>query len=405
MEDINMANNKKHHLKKRGPFWYFRKGDYIKSLETMVLTEAIRLRDDMLENYRMTGRYTNEPEEDKSPSFGSIAKKWAKIHSAKVKFSTWKDYRSAMNAHVLPHFGDTHIEDIGYMDVENFILTLSCSPKRVNNILVPMRSVFKMAFKEGIIEENVMLKVDNQSIEQSDINPFTHEEVVRILNVINPAYRNYTAVLFYSGARSGELNGLKWEDYKLNMKPTPKLYINKTLVGGFEGKPKTKKSKRYIDCLPPVLEALSNHRNSTGDRENIFYTEKGELMNPDHYREVVWRKALIKAKLDYRPPIQTRHTFATMMITAGEDIGWVQKMLGHSSLQMIFNHYYAWIPQKTRKDGSAFMTSFMEEPKTDNKIIRLAKREPLKPEVKVDERKKVVQIRYNTKKRPAEDLP
>ncbi len=35
-------------------------------------------------------------------------------------------------------------------------------------------------------------------------------------------------------------------------------------------------------------------------------------------------------------------------------------MLGHSSLQMIFTRYYAWIPKKTRNDGSAFM-KFAEE--------------------------------------------
>jgi integrase len=78
-------------------------------------------------------------------------------------------------------------------------------------------------------------------------------------------------------------------------------------------------------------------------------------MNLDHFRDVVWKPALKKAGLEYRPPIQTRHTFATMMLSAGEDIGWVQAMLGHSSLQMIFTRYCAWIPRKTRQDGSAFM--------------------------------------------------
>jgi hypothetical protein len=77
-------------------------------------------------------------------------------------------------------------------------------------------------------------------------------------------------------------------------------------------------------------------------------------MNPDHFRDVVWIPALKKADIAYRPPIQTRHTFATMMLSAGEDVGWVQNMLGHSSLQMIFQRYYAWIPQKTRSDGQAF---------------------------------------------------
>jgi integrase len=80
-------------------------------------------------------------------------------------------------------------------------------------------------------------------------------------------------------------------------------------------------------------------------------------MNPDHYRNVIWTKALDKAGLEYRPPIQTRHSFATMMLSAGEDVGWVQNMLGHSSLQMIFTRYFAWVPRKTRNDGAAFMAS------------------------------------------------
>jgi hypothetical protein len=35
-------------------------------------------------------------------------------------------------------------------------------------------------------------------------------------------------------------------------------------------------------------------------------------------------------------------------------------MLGHSSLQMIFTRYYAWIPRSTHKDGLAFMNSVRE---------------------------------------------
>jgi integrase len=72
-------------------------------------------------------------------------------------------------------------------------------------------------------------------------------------------------------------------------------------------------------------------------------------------RKEVWMPALEKAGIDYRPPLQSRHTFATMMLSAGEDVGWIQNMLGHSSLQMIFQRYYAWIPKQTRSDGQAFM--------------------------------------------------
>jgi integrase len=56
--------------------------------------------------------------------------------------------------------------------------------------------------------------------------------------------------------------------------------------------------------------------------------------------------------------MQTRHTFATIMLSEGENIGWIQNMLGHGSLQMIFTKYYAWMPKETRSDGSAMMRAY-----------------------------------------------
>ena len=103
-----------------------------------------------------------------------------------------------------------------------------------------------------------------------------------------------------------------------------------------------------------MLEALAEQRKLTGNNKPIFLTVDGRRMPPDHIRKEVWMPALEKAGIEYRPPLQSRHTFATMMISAGEDVGWVQNMLGHSSLQMIFQRYYAWVPRQTRSDGQAF---------------------------------------------------
>ncbi|MFH1487423.1 MAG: site-specific integrase, partial [Pseudomonadota bacterium] len=224
-----------------------------------------------------------------------------------------------------------------------------------------MRSIFKMAKKQGYVDENVMLDVDNLSVEQPDIFPFTFDEAELIIDSIEPFYRPYTTVRFYTGMRDGEINGLEWLDYKKEMAPNPKLHINKAFVYGQEGRTKTKKSKRYIDCIDLVVAALEEQKKLSGKNKYIFLTEDSSRMNPDHYRNVVWTRALKKAGLDYRPPIQTRHSFATMMLSAGEDIGWVQNMLGHSSLQMIFTRYYAWIPKTTRNDGSAFMQTVVKK--------------------------------------------
>ncbi|MGM0664697.1 MAG: phage integrase central domain-containing protein [Thermodesulfobacteriota bacterium] len=95
-----------------------------------------------------------------------MAQKWYHIRSKQIKASTMRDYRSTMNLHILPRFGNRPIKDITYLEIEEFKAELDRSAKRINNILVPMRSVFSMAFKEGIIKDNVMARVDNLRIEE-----------------------------------------------------------------------------------------------------------------------------------------------------------------------------------------------------------------------------------------------
>ena len=65
--------------------------------------------------------------------------------------------------------------------------------------------------------------------------------------------------------------------------------------------------------------------------------------------------ALKKAGLKPRSLYRTRHTFAALMLDAGELPGWVQKMMGHESLKMILKRYYSYIKNYQRNDGSAFM--------------------------------------------------
>lgn len=67
------------------------------------------------------------------------------------------------------------------------------------------------------------------------------------------------------------------------------------------------------------------------------------------------KPALKKTGLEPRPLYQTRHTFATLMLDGGEHPGWVQKMMGHETMQMIYEKYYSYIKSYERDEGSAFM--------------------------------------------------
>ncbi len=57
---------------------------------------------------------------------------------------------------------------------------------------------------------------------------------------------------------------------------------------------------------------------------------------------------------------QTRHTFASNALTAGEAPSWVAQMLGHTTPEMLFTFYARYIPNRTRRDGSAFASRMAE---------------------------------------------
>ena len=52
---------------------------------------------------------------------------------------------------------------------------------------------------------------------------------------------------------------------------------------------------------------------------------------------------------------QTRHSFASNALAAGEPPSWVAAMLGHTSPEMLFSVYARYIPNRTRRDGSALL--------------------------------------------------
>jgi integrase len=92
---------------------------------------------------------------------------------------------------------------------------------------------------EGIIRDNIMARVDNLRIEEPTINPLSLDEVIKVLECVQPHYRNCLTVLFFTGLRFGEMAALKWKNVQLDMKTAK---ICETLVYGEEGRTKTKKS-------------------------------------------------------------------------------------------------------------------------------------------------------------------
>lgn len=134
-----------------------------------------------------------------------------------------------------------------------------------------------------------------------------------------------------------------------------KILIREThLPSGYDGPPKTLHSLRDVQMRPEVVDAFKRQEARTLLQDGYVFLTHANRPFSDAFMRKKFRLLTKLAGLKYRSPKQMRHTFATLHIAAGENITWVSKMLGHSSVEITLRKYNRFIPNLTREDGSAF---------------------------------------------------
>ncbi|WP_269321297.1 tyrosine-type recombinase/integrase [Halomonas sp. BC04] len=107
--------------------------------------------------------------------------------------------------------------------------------------------------------------------------------------------------------------------------------------------------------MPRALEALKSQKSIS------FLHPSGRVfLNPrtgapwtgdQTIRKTLWTHGLKRAGVRYRRPYQTRHTYASMMVSAGEPLAWVSKQMGHASVVTTARIYASWIPATNSQTG------------------------------------------------------
>jgi len=77
------------------------------------------------------------------------------------------------------------------------------------------------------------------------------------------------------------------------------------------------------------------------------------LIDKDNWRRRVFTKAVEKAKIPRIRIHDLRHTYATIRIAKGDNIGDVSNQLGHHSVKLTLDTYYHWIPGKKKSEVDA----------------------------------------------------
>ena len=209
-----------------------------------------------------------------------------------------------------------------------------------------LTSCYKWGVNEGYLElpnPFEKLKSSNKKSEY-EVNPFTKEEVIKILHYIKEYHYHYfpfMSFLFTTGCRTGEAIGLKWKYVNFE---NHTIIIAESL-SKVENRRVQKETKTGSVVVLPMNDSLFNLLAAIHDEilfvvkdQYVFLTSTNRPINPDNFRKRIWKPMLEKLGIEYRPLYQTRHTVLSHIATEHGLLA-AAKVAGHTDATMVTRHY------------------------------------------------------------------
>ena len=294
-----------------------------------------------------------------TPLLCQFAETWFAEKEIEWRESQIVTVQGCLDRHILPALGHKEVGSITRAEILEFRASLAkvntrsgkkLSASRINHIMTPLRMMLNEA-ADRYEFSSPYRGIKSLNVPRTDVEPFTLEEAQQIIQRVREDFRQYYTVRFFTGMRTGEIDGLIWENVDFGRR---QILVHQALVRGQIVPTKTDGSFRSIDMSQPVFDALKAQAEVTGKTGLVFTTRKGTALSHVNVTKRVWYPLLEELGLRKRRPYQTRHTAATLWLAAGESPEWIARQMGHTTTEMLFRVYSRFVPNLTRQDGSAF---------------------------------------------------
>ena len=286
--------------------------------------------------YRSTGIMPKLFQPDDSISLNDYAELWLETR-VKLQLSprTYVHYSHAVRFHLLPKFGKLKLTEIKLSHSDQLIKALTergHNARGINNIVGIFKRILIEAVKENRLERNPLQYLREMKEPPRPDIYMTSDQINRVLEKsYGRTFYSLFLVAINTGMRRGELAGLCWD----------KVYFDRNFIevtrlrdrSGLSDRTKTVKSRRFIPMNAVVRGHLTELKESALC-EYVFVDDDGRPFDVNHiYRD--FQKALKKASIkDHFRFHDLRHTFASHFMMNGGNIYDLQKIMGHTSLEM-----------------------------------------------------------------------
>ncbi len=267
-----------------------------------------------------------------------IADAWyaTKVH---LRETTKHNYRSILDHHVLPTFGQSPIGSITTLDVQAWLGALHANersgPNTVAKTYKVFRTVMESAVDAGLILRNPC-RIKGAGTERlPEMRCATVEQVTALTYAVEPRWQALVLLAAYSGLRWGELVGLRRRHVDPLHKTVHVVEQCTEVDGRFVwGAPKTAAGTRTVSLPSSICDVMVDHIarwSAPGVDGLVFVTAEGTPLRRENFRKRVWLSACRAADLEGFRFHDLRHTNATLAAASGAPLRALMHRLGHNS--------------------------------------------------------------------------
>lgn len=268
------------------------------------------------------------------------------LETQRLESSTLAGYTSAAKFWT-GHIGDKPVKGLRHSDILTALAKRpDLSGKTVNNYVSVLREAMALAVFDKVIQANPVADIPRAKHQRPPVDPFSRDEAEAICAYAAkhypPQVANYLEFKFFTGLRTSESFGLRWGGVDL---PSSYITVSQSIVRG-EEKATTKTNVARAVILNSralaALKAQAKHTRMAG--EHVFLDPRYDApwLEERALRRSYWTPALKALGIRYRPPYNTRHTCATIMLMAGMTPAFCAAQLGHS-VEMFLRTYSKWL--------------------------------------------------------------
>lgn len=292
-----------------------------------------------------------------TPLFGEYAQAW--LNGREVVTGTRKNYRISLNLYWMPHLALIPMDQITSPMLRKIVSETEWkSPTVKRSAIQRLTTLLETAVKDELLTRNPANSIELPTKAKKAVDPFTVEEADRVIGhlyqVLTGSMRVYAAYFefaFYTGMRPGEIAALRWGEVDKEAKVANICRI----VADYkiEERTKTRESRRVMlnsRALNAIEEAekvaalrAKQSRRQHKQSPYVFPpTRNFEYIQQASVTDKHFQAALVELKIRSRRQYNCRHTYATMCLMAGMNLGFIANQLGHS-VQMLLSTYARWI--------------------------------------------------------------